>query len=1156
MTTTAKRTCLLVLGMHRSGTSALTRVLSLLGAALPKTIMPASEANAAGYWEPLPLVILHEQMLEEAGSRWDDFRSFDPESLGPERLAHYRDAIRNTIAEEYADAPLFVLKDPRICRFAPLYESVLAEMGIATSFVLIHRHPAAVLASLQARDQLEPDYSSLVWLRHDLDAEAATRGKRRVVLSYETLLDDPHACAEHMATDLDRQWPVSWADAAAQIEPSLSRDLQHHRPTDRSPDQASAVQALVSQAYDALSRLPADPNDADAVQALDDIRTRLDAYASFADAAFAEFTARERRAVDTRQQLEATIADLRSASDARKTEHDHVAAALAQARADAAQSERERLHATTAHERERLEWTRRQEETETQLAEQAQAAAETGSLRTQLHNLHGSRDFRLGTAILSRLAAMDPRLLWGRNITLQPGLNTARSGESGHTTHWTLEGDDPQFILFDHRLPPAHYALTIKLPDCDSDSLVADLYVDSGAGYRESERYPLPLRVQHNYRYRATFTLPQGAAQLRMDPPSGWTEMTSGAVRLRRLTRVEYYSRAIGRLVAERRRTGQSLRSAAARALQILSTEGIGELAKSVRRQLRTSPSTTSYETWIARHDELTADVVDQLRRDIAALPSAPLISVLMPVYNPSEPFLRDAIESVRNQIYDNWQLCIADDCSTLPHVAKVLHDYAAADDRIDVTFREQNGHISRASNSALERVRGDWVALLDHDDVLRPHALAEVALEIARHPDAELIYSDEDKLSETGVRFDPFFKPDFSRELFRSQNYLNHLTVHRTRSIRAVGGWRPGFEGSQDYDLNLRIFERINAQKIRHIPKVLYHWRAASGSTALAGAEKGYAYEAGYKALVEHVARTGLNAQVEQPPGVPFYRLRLAVPDPAPLVSLIIPTRDQADLLRTCIKSILEKTTYAPYEIIVVDNGTSERDALAYLDELRRHPAVRVLDFDQPFNFSAINNFAVSQARGDVVGLINNDIEVITPDWLSEMVSWAMQPDVGCVGAKLYYPDDTIQHAGIILGIGGVANHAHLNSVRNSPGYFGRAVVMNNWSAVTGACLLVRKDTYVQVGGLCESNLPVAFNDVDFCLRVRDQGYSNVWTPYAELYHHESVSRGADNSPQKRQRFLSEVAYMESTWGEALLRDPYYSKGLSQTRGDFSLAE
>ena len=559
------------------------------------------------------------------------------------------------------------------------------------------------------------------------------------------------------------------------------------------------------------------------------------------------------------------------------------------------------------------------------------------------------------------------------------------------------------------------------------------------------------------------------------------------------------------------------------------------------------------YQKWIEQHEQVTAKSRAALRRRLSALSRRPLISILMPTYNTKIELLRAAIESVLGQAYQEWQLCIADDASTDPEVRKTLDRYAEANERIKVVYRDEQGGISKASNSALEIASGTWVAMLDHDDLLAPQALLSVAETIKAKPDAQVIYSDEDKITETGRRFRPYFKPDFSLELFRSQNYLNHLTVHRTANIRSVGGWRASFEGSQDYDLSLRIIEQISPSSVHHIPDVLYHWRAVTGSTALALSEKGYAYTAGLRALNDHVNRLGLCALVEEAPGVPYYRLRFAPPRPTPLVSIIISSRDRVDLLRMSVGSILAKTSYEPFEILVIDNGSVEDETKAYLAELAKDPRVRVLPYPKPFNFSAINNFGANAAKGDILALLNNDIEVIAPDWLSEMVSFAAQKEIGCVGAKLYYPNQTIQHAGVVLGIGGVAGHAHKYFPPYSAGYFGRLRLVQNFSAVTGACLVVRKALYLEVGGLDET-LTVAFNDVDFCLKVREAGYRNVWTPYAELIHHESLSRGYEDTRERRRRFRSEIAFMKEKWGDTLDADPFYSPHLTREREDFSI--
>ena len=566
-------------------------------------------------------------------------------------------------------------------------------------------------------------------------------------------------------------------------------------------------------------------------------------------------------------------------------------------------------------------------------------------------------------------------------------------------------------------------------------------------------------------------------------------------------------------------------------------------------------PVAESYETWVQLYEPNAPADLLALRERIAALTSRPLISVLMPVYNTPARWLKRAVESVREQIYADWELCIADDASTAPHVRPLLESFAAADPRIKVVFRPANGHISAASNSALELATGRFCALLDHDDELPARALARAAEEIAGHPDAAFLYTDEDKITEGGRRFDPYFKPDYLPDLFLGQNCLSHLSVIRTDLLRQVGGFRVGLEGSQDWDLALRVLETISPDQVRHIPEVLYHWRAVEGSTAIAVGEKDYSVTAAHRALSEHFARRNLAVKLEPVPGHHWHVIH-PLPDPAPLVSLIIPTRDRLKLVRTCVESILTRTTYPRYEILIIDNESSEPATLAWFAEIQRaDPRVRVVPCHQPFNFSALNNFGVRHATGPIVGLLNNDLEVINAGWLTEMVAQAVRPEIGAVGAMLYYPNGTIQHAGIILGLGGVANHAFYGRPRGTDGYMNRARLVQNFSAVTAACLVIRRATYEQVGGLNETDLAVAFNDVDFCLRVRAAGFRNLWTPFAELYHHESASRGVEDTAEKQARFAREVAYMQRTWGPELESDPAYNPNLSLDIMGFKLA-
>ncbi len=538
---------------------------------------------------------------------------------------------------------------------------------------------------------------------------------------------------------------------------------------------------------------------------------------------------------------------------------------------------------------------------------------------------------------------------------------------------------------------------------------------------------------------------------------------------------------------------------------------------------------------------------------EVEGWPSQPLISVLMPTYNAHLPWLDEAIASVRAQAYPNWELCIADDASTDPAIAARLAQVSATDQRIKHVLRPRNGHIAEASNSALAIASGDWIVLLDHDDLLTPDALYRVAKEITADPQLRLIYSDEDKIDAVGQRFAPYFKPDWNIDLFHSQNFYCHLSAYETALARSVSGFRKGFEGAQDYDLTLRCVERVAVKQIRHIPRVLYHWRAHANSTAQEMTTKPYAEVAAERALDEHFERTGVIARSERAPY--GYRTHYALPSEPPLVSLIIPTRDALGLVRECIESIVRETRYPNYEIVLIDNGSTEKDALDYFEALRAQRGFSVVRDDGPFNYSALNNAAVKTARGELIGLINNDVTAISPEWLSEMVSIALQPGVGAVGAKLLYPDDTVQHGGVVLGIGQVAGHAHKHISRYEGGYFGRAFVTQSFSAVTAACLVVRKSAYLEVGGLDEEHLTVSYNDVDFCLRLREAGYRNVWTPYAELYHHESATRQHDMSPPQRERDERERTYMKQRWGALLQNDPAYSPNLTLHAEDFGLA-
>lgn len=563
---------------------------------------------------------------------------------------------------------------------------------------------------------------------------------------------------------------------------------------------------------------------------------------------------------------------------------------------------------------------------------------------------------------------------------------------------------------------------------------------------------------------------------------------------------------------------------------------------------LRISGLPSGYQRWCARV-EPTAAQLDTLRAQEAQRADAWRFAVVMPVYAPDVSQLTDAIDSVRAQTCPHWTLCIANDGSPDPAVAAFLDAQARMDARIRVTHRAHNGGIAAATADALALDDAPFIALLDQDDRLAPWALSFVARALDAAPDAGLLYSDEDKVSEDGVRHTPFFKPDWNPDLLYAVNYFCHLLILRRSVLDAAGGFRPGYDGAQDYDVALRCTAQLPPSQIIHIPAVLYHWRTARGSTAASSDAKPYAHQAGLAALR---ARFGL--PVEDGAQPTSYRVRWPLPEVLPKISILVPTRDGGARLHKCMTQLLGLTDYPDIELLLIDNQSRDPYTLAVLDALRADARVRVLRHDQPFNFSAINNTAAAQASGDVLLLLNDDVEVLHADWLREMLAQLLQPGVGAVGAKLYYPDGRIQHGGVVLGIGGTAGHAHKYFPRHHPGYGGRLRLPQTVSAVTGACLLTRKRDFDAIGGLDAAHLAVAFNDVDYCLKLGARGLRTVWTPYAELIHHESASRGADDTPEKRRRLAREACVMQKRWGAQLQDDPCYNPSLTLKAEGFSI--
>lgn len=569
-----------------------------------------------------------------------------------------------------------------------------------------------------------------------------------------------------------------------------------------------------------------------------------------------------------------------------------------------------------------------------------------------------------------------------------------------------------------------------------------------------------------------------------------------------------------------------------------------------VRLHERFEPEEVPYGPWYEQYIPTREELEKQRKKKWNY---GPKISIIVPAYKTPEAFLRQLMDSLLAQTYANWELCIANASPEDASMEYVLKEYAKKDSRILWKKLEENKGIAENTNEAFAMATGEFAGLLDHDDLLAPNALYEVAKALETEPDIDVLYTDEDKVrgDEVLEHFQPHLKPDFNIDLLRSNNYICHFFVVRKSLLEKTGGFRREYDGAQDYDFIFRCTQA--AGKIHHIPEILYHWRTHQSSTADNPESKLYAFEAGKRAIEENLRQNGLIGEVSHTKDYGFYRVKYPVQG-EPLVSIIIPNKDAKEDLEKCIQSILEKSSYTNYEILIVENNSTGEEIFSYYKELSENSRIRLLRWKREFNYSAINNYGAKKAKGDYLLFLNNDTEVLSPDWIEEMLGFCQRPDTGIVGARLYFGNNTVQHAGTVIGIGGIAGHMFTDMPRERSGYMHKAAIIQDLSAVTAACMMVKRQVFDEVQGF-EEQLSVAFNDVDFCLRVREKQYLVVYDPYVELYHYESKSRGAEDSKEKVRRFQSEIEFMRCRW-ETLLKkgDPYYNKNLSLVKWNYSL--
>ncbi len=713
--------------------------------------------------------------------------------------------------------------------------------------------------------------------------------------------------------------------------------------------------------------------------------------------------------------------------------------------------------------------------------------------------------------------------------------------------------DDP-WIEFEAEAPEALGTLALlsieAAPSDDRGTLSGQVYVDQGQGFEErlSASFTMP-----DGQARIIVVHPAGVRRLRWDPDRGDNRIGAPSLSLRPIgDAVELTG-----ILTEAGSSEPQLACLLHTLIQGSPLDRIDvgrfvsliHLGEGAARDVSLSHN---YEMWRLKNAAVSREDYRRIVAMTAALAYKPTFSFVMPTYNTPVSLLTECLDAMLSQTYPHFEVCIADDHSPDPAVVRILKEYAERDPRVKFVERPANGHISAASNSALALATGDFVVLMDHDDTIPPYALFVVAWYLNQHPEADILYSDEDKITLAGQHVDPYFKGDFNRFLLFGHNMISHLGVYRRALVEQVGGFRLGLEGSQDYDLFLRCYERSSDERIVHIPHILYHWRQVPGSTAISADQKSYALLAAQQAINGHFERTGMPLRSIFGPLAGNTAIRPARSFDT-RTSIIIPTRNGLDLLEPCIESILARPQ-ENVEILIVDNGSDDPETLRYLDEMASGGIVRVLRYPEAFNYSLINNFAAVQATGDILCFLNNDTEVVSPDWIDRARAFLSMDDIGAVGARLFYPDGVLQHFGIGIGMSehGVAGLPHAGYPPGHPGYFSKANLIQEVSAVTAACLFMRAATFAEVGGF-EPELRVAYNDVDVCLKVRALGLKILVDPDISLIHKESRSRGSDRDGENARRLDREAAWMHARWGETLRRDPYLSPNIDLMRGDFA---
>jgi GT2 family glycosyltransferase/glycosyltransferase involved in cell wall biosynthesis len=1069
-------------------------------------MLPPNSLNPKGYWEYRPFVDINDQVLQRLGGSWHEPPTWPPEWESSAELADLRRQARTLIEQDFA-TECWGWKDPRTCLTLPFWRRVLPPQR----YVICLRNPADVAKSLACRDNFPFAKSFQLWHCYTTSALEHSADQPALMLFYEDFLQEPAQEVSRLANFLGR----------SEVDQIVFRDVieaefRHHRTSVLNavdePDFAFPAKALYVALRLFANESKQNSHPAGVLSAQAQQFWRLFSNCSYKAHLDGQQIMREKE---------------RCAREAQETLNNQTE----QIRQQATRLEQQRLQLDEQARRvAELSATVSVREREANALRQELAARTT--MQEQIDQLRAAASALVGTA-RKRGGVRLQRSHYDRLICQVREIVLAKTPRA--STLAVVSKGDNDLLNFDGRVawhfPQISGGVYAGHHPADSDAAIKHLEALTSRGakfliFPETAFWWLDyydgFRRHLDRRYRR---IHDGKPCIIYDlSESSWLRRWFD--RARHLLMNWTSPPRTGNLGASDEKQEEGLRETKERCKKVI------DPVAAILAQRTLDP----YEAWLEVNRWTPRRAAD-LRARLAALGTLPLISIAMPVYNPPPQFLDRAIQSVYDQVHENWELCIANDASTDPEVQRILKDWADRDPRIKVCARKENGNISRATNSAAELAKGDFLVFLDHDDELEPDALGEVALYLSAHPETDIVYTDDDKIDEKGRRFDPQFKPDWSPELLLSYMYLCHLFAIRRSLFSRVGGLRVGFEGSQDYDLALRATEHTD--RVGHIPKVLYHWRAIPGSTASSGAEKPHSFQAGLRAVQEALDRRGIPARALQPSWAVAAKCGIfshSFPDEGPRVAILIPTKDNHPTLQVCLESI-KKTTYTNYEVVIIDNESENPQTLEYLRTLP-HRLLRIPSPAGKFNYAAIINQAVSQADAELILFLNDDTEVIDPCWLSQMVGYLRVPGVGAVGARLLYPNGDIQHAGVVHGyFNGLAGHAFKNKSPHDNGYLSYARVLRNCSAVTAACMLTRRDTFLSVGGFDEKAFAVAYNDVDFCHRLVQHGLRVVYCPTAELIHHEGNSRGFIDAPIEPSNYLKKYRHRI---------DRYYNPNLS----------